>query len=852
MQTGMSRLALWASAGPERAGRCALAGTCGGLACAGLALPVRAGAAPFAPELAAAALFPGSYYSLAAVVFAIAVFIWAIIVVRRMSRTELAARRHIASLEVRLNEAEAILAAEPGVLMIWQGGDEVPVRISGDMRWCADIPQNREKLQRFSSWLDGESVDTVERALAGLRSTGKPFNVAIKTHKGELIEAEGRAAGGQATLRFRPLAGDRRACAGGAYDTRKLGKQVERLSAVLDSSPFPVWMRNEAGALIWVNKNYLKAVEVASISDVLKRQTPLADTRELGTGTGENGFVGRSHAVIGGNQHALDIYEVAIEHGTAGFAVDMTGLEVAEKELERHIRSHAGTLDKLATAIAIFGPDQRLRFYNSAYARLWPLDETWLDSHPGNSEILDRLRAARQLPEQANYRDWKARQLTAYTTIETREEWWHLPDGRSLRVICEQHPIGGVTFLFEDLTEMVSLESRFNEMIGVQRETLDNLHEGIGLFGPDGCLRLFNPAYADIWKLEEKFLTGKPHIDAIIAKCRSLQDDAELWDDLKYTVTASVDSRTTSQGQLTRPDGMILDYSCVPLPDGNTLLTYVDVTDSAGMERALRDRNEALEAADRLKTHFLSNVSYELRTPLNSIRGFSEGLTLGIAGELTPKQTEYLEHIETASTDLLAVIDAILDLTTIDAGAMELELAEVPVLELMETAAADVKKAAAGRDLTLTIEIAGDVENLMCDARRTGQVLVNLLSNAIGFSTHGAKVRMGARRDGDTILLWVADTGRGMDEDMQKKAFERFQSRPVTGGHRGPGLGLALVKSFVELHDGSVSLVSRLNRGTTVICRFPLAGPRDQRMPGKPLLSQEVEQQAGSPRARPA
>ncbi|MDP4823656.1 MAG: PAS-domain containing protein, partial [Aestuariivirgaceae bacterium] len=533
----------------------------------------------------------------------------------------------------------------------------------------------------------------------------------------------------------------------------------------------------------------------------------------------------RSHTVISGTKRALDIYEAVLHTGRAGFAVDVTELEEARKELARHIRAHASTLDKIATAIAIFGPDQRLRFYNAAYASLWELEAQWLDSNPTDGEILDRLRAARRLPEQANFRDWRARQLNAYQALDTRENWWHLPDGRALRVVCEQHPFGGVTYLYEDVTEQLRMESLYNELIVVQRETLDNLHEAIALFGTDGRLKLHNPVFARFWALDETFLAAHPHVDDIITKCRALQGDETIWDEMKYAVTSFEVSRGPVSRRLSRPDGMAFQFASVPLPDGNTLLTWVDVTDSSRIENALRERAEALEAADRLKTNFLSIVSYELRTPLTNIIGFSEALASGMAGPLVPRQQEYLAHVQGSSGDLLNIIDAILDLTTIDAGAMELKLKSVDVAAILEEVASTMDEAITKRDLTLNIELAEDATTFLADEKRVKQVLSNLLSNAIGFSPPGGTVRMGARLEGKEMMIWVADTGRGIEPEFQPRAFDRFQARPAGGGHRGPGLGLAIVKSLVELHGGRVSLMSRVNKGTTIICSFPVGGP---------------------------
>jgi len=128
----------------------------------------------------------------------------------------------------------------------------------------------------------------------------------------------------------------------------------------------------------------------------------------------------------------------------------------------------------------------------------------------------------------------------------------------------------------------------------------------------------------------------------------------------------------------------------------------------------------------------------------------------------------------------------------------------------------------------LNIEVAEDAANFVGDQKRVQQILHNLLANAIGFSSEGGIIRMGAAHDGADILLWVADTGRGIDPEFQKRVFDRFQSKPMPGGHRGPGLGLAIVKSFVELHGGRVTLRSQVNKGTTVICRFPMRGPHAQ------------------------
>ena len=759
------------------------------------------------------------------ILVAIAYLAWSFVAVRKLGRDAREAKARIVEVEAQLNDAEAALASEPMTLLVWRGREGLANRVVGGIRGAAAVPVEPREIEEFSRWLEKESAATLVSAVDALRAKGAPFNFGVRTLSNELLEADGRTAGGLATLRLRPLAGDREQITELTYDARRLGKQVERLSAVLDSAPWPIWLKDKTEKLIWANRAYVKAVESPDVDAAITAGASLFDENKLDRAAPSPGALGRSHAVIGGMKRALDIYDVTISEGSAGFANDVTALETAQKELKRHAEAHASTLDKLDTAIAIFGPDQRLRFHNAAYAKLWSFDSDWLATAPSDGEILDRLRNARMLQEQANYKDWKARQLQAYTTLEAKDDWWHLPDGRTVHVVSEQHPFGGVTYLYENATNEIQLQSALNEITGVQRETLDNLHEGVALIGTDGRLRLHNPAFANFWGLEKAFLDKKPHIDQIIAQARKLLEDGLHWDEVKYGVTGLDAGRKELKGRITRPDGKVLDFASAPLPDGNTLLTYVDVTDNFRMENALRERAEALEAADRLKTGFMSNVSYQLRTPLTSIIGMSEALTLGIAGELQSKQSEYLHDIQVSSQELLAIINAILDLTNIDAGALELSLAPVDVTAVMQAAADGVGLWISKRDMTLSIEVAEGITNFMGDFERVKQVLHNLLTNAIGFSATGGAVRMGASRDGHDILLWVADAGRGIDPEFQKRAFDRFQAKPVPGGHRGPGLGLTIVKSFVELHHGQVSLLSRLEKGTTVICRLPMAGP---------------------------
>ncbi|MGZ5779310.1 MAG: ATP-binding protein, partial [Croceibacterium sp.] len=396
-----------------------------------------------------------------------------------------------------------------------------------------------------------------------------------------------------------------------------------------------------------------------------------------------------------------------------------------------------------------------------------------------------------------------------------------LPDGRTIRVVTTPNPQGGVTYLFEDVTERLDLVRRYDALIRVQGETLDNLAEAVAVFGSDGRLRLHNPAFVDMWRLAPLALAERPHIETVIGWCKKLYDDDTLWRALHATVTA-IEGREVVKSRLELRNGSVADLITVPLPDGATLVAFLDVTDTINVERALRERNEALETADALKVDFVHHVSYELRSPLTNIIGFASLMGEPTTGPLSPKQREYLGYINTSTNALLAIINDILDLATIDAGAMRLNLGPVDIRGTMSAAAEGIRDRLIKDKIVLDLRASSDIGSFPGDERRIRQVLFNLLANAVSFSPPGATITLAAQRRPDAVVFTVTDNGPGIPPEVQSRVFNWFESHSQGSRHRGAGLGLSIVRSFVELHGGTVTLDSVVGRGTTVECSFPV------------------------------
>lgn len=731
------------------------------------------------------------------------------------------ARAQIAELRALVDDYENLIGGSRELTVIWPEQPGLPARLLGQA--AAVLPPGRQpqSVLNFDTWLSGSEADRLASLVERLRVEGRAFSASVNALDGRLVRATGWLAGGGAALRLRPAFSQPEADAHPAD-----GGERESVLALLDCLDKPAFLRDAAERLIFVNQPYLELCR--ALDKPVNAETPaeLLDTRQLQAHLaqcrGSQEPVRQRVALGKGGE--FDLVDVPLAEGRAGYLLPVAAADKAGEPSLNHI---AGIIDALATPIAIFNARRELVQFNAAYAALWNLDRKFLTPGLDERAILDKLRTEGMLPNQVDYHTWRTRHLESYTRKTPHEaDPWHLPDGRTVKVIsAPAGPEGGVIYVFEDLTERLELESANKAMTNVQRETINALSEAVAVFGTNGRLALSNPRLSALWKLPMNALGANPHIDQIAeASGQVLEDGSKIWRDLKRNIIDLNPTRTDKAGRIERADGRLLDYATTRLPDGQTMMTFLDVTESASYSKVLKERNDALVTADRLKDAFVENVSYELRSPLTNIIGFAD-LLAGTEGDsLNERQKAYIEYIRASSVTLGVLIDNILDLASVDAGIAELNPEPLDVPALIDKARAGLSASfpeISGNATNLVVHVEPDLPEFVADGTRIVQVLYNLLSNAARFSPPGGEIHLSVSHRADRMLFIIEDEGPGLTDELRSAILTRLDTPSAGGRLRGAGLGLSIVRTFVNLHGGTISAEPREPRGSRIIVNLP-------------------------------
>lgn len=368
---------------------------------------------------------------------------------------------------------------------------------------------------------------------------------------------------------------------------KELEKEKQKcwlFQSIVESFPAMIWSRDPSHQIDYCNKAYADAID-ESRERILKEQIEIVTSSHpqspfhlsneaVAQGKRMNVSL---YTVIRGKRHFLNITETPFpqgSHRTFGYAVDNTILDELKKELASHVRAHQEILHQLSIPIAVFSNSAYLNFYNKAYQFLFGFEEVFLESKPYLFDILDDLRRRQKIPEPPDFLEYKKNQKALFKNLlEPKTDIMHLPNGRVLRCVIAPQPIGGLLYMYEDITDKTYLEREYKILSAVQKETIDHLFEGILVFGSDYRLRFSNPAIESIFGIPHKKRREGTHLNDFVNYTQKscLNGKTREW-------LALFEKRLPIAKKVDVESDRAIQFVYSPLPDGSHLLSFIDLS----------------------------------------------------------------------------------------------------------------------------------------------------------------------------------------------------------------------------------------------------------------------------------
>ncbi len=747
-------------------------------------------------------------------------------------------RRQGAHAQGQLDRLAAILDSAPAIVAIIspEGRLEVSDRLAG---WLGKerVPNFASELVAPDGGLEPGDAGLLERDIAAAQRAGKRFSRPIRAvGSSRLLLVRGAPAGptiagsGSVMLWLFDATESQSEVNMLQGQVSQLREALETIAGLMESAPLPIWHRTPDMRLSLVNSAYVEAVDGGDAAQVIAEGVELVESVEGQTPARAAAAAAESGqpvermvpATIDGERRMMCVIDVPLgAAGVAGFALDRHELEQARLEHRRLEAAQRDLLDRLSAGVAQFGPDRSLRFWNQPFMSLFALEQLHLADNPLFERVLDRMREAGRIPEHRDFPAWRAERRDWFLSPDPREENWLLADGTHLRVYAQPLPDGGLLLIFEDRTEQVQLSSARDTLLRVRTATFDNLFEAIGVFSSDGRLHLWNSRFMLLWGVDEGQLAAHPRIDELMRTVQSRLAKPQQSNLVRELVRAATVERKQRVGHVGFADGRTFEFAAIPLPDGNALFTMLDVTDSRRVEQVLRDRNDALEQADKVKTAFVTNMSYELRTPLTTIAGFAEMMSHGYAGELSDTAKDYVAGIMESTGRLSQLIENVLDLTQSEAGTLPIEKKPSDLADIARASAGRIMAAAREKKIDLAVDLQPSLGRATCDARRVGQALDQLLGNAVRYCPAGSRVLLHGDGQGPRARLIVSDNGPGMTPAQQAAIFDPVGRVEQARRGENAAVGLPLARQLAEAHGGTLSILSEPGQGTVAMLELP-------------------------------
>lgn len=595
------------------------------------------------------------------------------------------------------------------------------------------------------------------------------------------------------------------------------------LVGLIEAAPLPMWFRGPDAKLRLVNQAYVDAVGAANADAAVAEQIELVEkvdglsAAQVAKQAGDQNLpIERIvPATIGGQRRSLRISDLPLgKEGVAGYAFDIEELEEQAREFRAFREAQRSMLDQLSIGVAQFDGKRKLAFANQPFRRIFKLNSGVVAQGLGFEQFLSGARDTGRTPEVRDFPSWRGEHVAWFASGDPAEEAWPLSDGTHLRMLAQPMPDGGLMLIAEDQTEQLALSATRDTLLRTRTATFDSLFEALAVFAPDGHLQLWNRSFAGTWGLDPAMLDAHPSAEDLLeAIAPNLAKPAQAQRIGEAIRSATLDRREQA-GRVALADGRTLEFAGVPLPDGNGLLTVLDVTANEQAEAALRERAVALEEADAVKTRFLANMSYEFRTPLTSIGGFAELLEAGVAGDLGEQGREYVQAILVSVGRLTEQVENVLDLSQSEAGLLPLAKEEVELFGFATEVVRAREGAIAQGGISLDLRGSKASGRIMADRRQLSRAIGHLLDNAIAATPQGGRILVDLSKKDGVGRIVISDNGRGMSEEELRRAMSNLPAEPGEAVTR-QGLGIPLARQLIEAHGGTLEIVSQRGMGTT-------------------------------------
>ncbi len=606
---------------------------------------------------------------------------------------------------------------------------------------------------------------------------------------------------------------------------------------VADAMPHILWMATSDGVVDYMNKAYFDFVGVSE-ADLDPNDWPgmvhcddRARVLEQWTAATESGQPYSAEFRLcyrdGSFRWVVDSANPVIDgdgsiSGWYGVITDINDRKQAEEELGEREQRLQDFLDTAGDWL--WETDAEHRFiYMSPHSQ-------WTDIQHTNN-IGRRRSDFAEFPsaesERAHLADLAARR--PFRDVEYRRR---TDDGQIRYIRISGKPVFGPDGTFRgyrgsgsDITRMVRAQADVAEQQAFLKTTLNHMAQGILVIDAEARVKLANPQFLEMMDVPDRIADEGVAFEEVVRynASRGVYGDGDV-EELVQARLRRMHQDIAYKFEQRSPGGQTIEVLCAPRPEGGFVNTYTDITARKRIEASLETARLEAESANQAKSAFLAAMSHELRTPLNAIIGFADIISGKQFGADLDRYVDYASDIGESGRLLLKIINDILDISKIEAG-VEISMSpqRVNVVRVTTDVFRLLRNQATNKGIHLSNELVADFPEAFCDRQKLYQILVNIIGNSLKFSYERSTVSVFGKSDGHFVELSFADQGIGMTEDEMENAFDPFYCADMTTSrkHDGAGLGLPIVKHFVELQNGTVKLASKRNVGTTVTIRLP-------------------------------